>query len=599
MHIPLEFYQYLRSQIRTSDIIRQYIPLNKKGPEYSGLCPFHKEKTPSFTVNDQKGFYHCFGCNAHGDFIKFTSEIKGISYKDSAILIAQDNNIELPKLTQEQSALYKEVDYIHDILSQALNFFKSQINNKVINYLHNRHLSQQQIEHFSVGYAPGNGSLIDFFNSKSIPIKDLVKAGLISKREDGSVYEIFNKRIIFPIFNTYNKIIGFGGRVLDNSLPKYINSPETILFKKSDHMYGENFATSDIYKNNYAILVEGFLDVIALHKANFNSAVSSLGTACSEKHLQKLWKLCNEIVICLDGDEAGTRASARLIKLALPHIKYDKTISFITLPNGADPDDIINKDGGKTFQILLQKRTILSQKIWENEYLGKDISTAEAKAELEVKLLQYSTQIEDKILSINFKRYFKQQIWNYLVRGKNKSQSTKKYDINNEVLSLNDYSEYYIIEQSLCYLLIHHPEILSNQQIRDFFLTNTLHVEDFNDLKDWFCEEFLNDQCESLTRDKIVQKLESSRFKDVFLLISQSNSLFVDSSFLNSKVDNKYLLFDWLSKKYYLLLLQDEFNVKINAAQNDNTQIQALSYIEEIQKIHKEIHAIQESLNTY
>lgn len=232
MRIPLQFYDSLRNVIHLSDVVKAKVNLTRKGGEYSGLCPFHPEKTPSFTVSDAKKFYHCFGCGAHGDAIKFTCETFGLSYQDAAIKLAGDYGIELPKLTKEQERIYEESDEIYNILELALEFFKSSHTSQSLNYLNHRGIDSKVINSFSIGFAPSGGKLQQFFESKSIPLKNLVKAGLAGKRDDGKIYEIFHDRIMFPIKNIYNKIIGFGGRVLGDGLPKYINSPETLVFKK-------------------------------------------------------------------------------------------------------------------------------------------------------------------------------------------------------------------------------------------------------------------------------------------------------------------------------------------------------------------------------
>ena len=276
--IPLEFYDLIRYQINISDIVRQKVNLNKKGSEYTGLCPFHIEKSPSFTVSDAKKFYHCFGCGAHGDVIKFMSQLSGLSYKEAAIKLANDNNIPLPKLTKEQEHIYEESDEIYNILELAVEFFTNSHNEYTLNYLNKRGIDEKIIQQFSIGFAPGGNKLQQYFDSKSIPLLSLVKAGLAGKREDSRIYEVFHDRIIFPIRNIYSKIVGFGGRVITDIQPKYINSPETLVFKKSDILYGENVAITASYKKNYAIIVEGYLDVIALHKAGYIESLASLVT---------------------------------------------------------------------------------------------------------------------------------------------------------------------------------------------------------------------------------------------------------------------------------------------------------------------------------
>ncbi|MEM6338321.1 MAG: DNA primase, partial [Pseudomonadota bacterium] len=433
MRIPLEFYNHLRNTIRISDVVRQRLVLTRKGNEHLGLCPFHDEKTPSFTVNDSKKFYHCFGCSAHGDVIRFVSETNGISYKEAAIKIANDNGIELPKMSAAQEQKYEEADQIYNILSLATEFFQKNINKNTVEYLKTRGVTSNSIEKFSIGFAPGGGLLEKFFQQKSIPLKDLLKSGLFGKKEDGRIYEVFNKRIMFPIRNVYNKIVGFGGRATGDTMPKYINSPETMVFKKSEIMYGENVATGQSYKDNYSIIVEGYMDVIALHQAGFKQAVASLGTSVTENHIKKLWRSADEVIACLDGDSAGVRASGRLINMVLPQISADKIMSFIEIPKGVDPDDLIKNKGANAFESLLDRRIGLSEMIWKMEFNGKSFRTAESKSLLEKKLNEYSFQIQDDSLKVNFRRYFKDMILNNLIRKKGKKtlvsgNSSKLFD---------------------------------------------------------------------------------------------------------------------------------------------------------------------------
>ncbi|MGI4776488.1 MAG: DNA primase, partial [Janthinobacterium lividum] len=263
MKIPLDFYELLRNRISLSEVIKRKVSLTRKAREYVGICPFHQEKSPSFTVSDFKKFYHCFGCGAHGDVVKFISQSDGLSYKDSAIKLANDYGIELPKLTKEQELFYEEANQIHNILELAAEFFQNLHTPKTLNYLNKRDIDAEIIAQFGLGFAPGAGSLQKFFDSKSVPLINLMNAGLAGRREDGRIYEIFHERIIFPIRNVYSKVVGFGGRVLGDALPKYINSPETLVFKKGETLYGENVAISAAFKKNYIILVEGYLDVIA------------------------------------------------------------------------------------------------------------------------------------------------------------------------------------------------------------------------------------------------------------------------------------------------------------------------------------------------
>ncbi|WP_342259446.1 DNA primase [Candidatus Tisiphia endosymbiont of Metellina segmentata] len=587
MRIPLEFYELLRTRINLSDVVRQKVVLTKKSGNYLGLCPFHVEKSPSFTVNDAKKFYYCFGCAVHGDVIKFVSNFSGLSYKEAAIKLANDYGIELPKLTVAQQKLYEESDELFDILEMAERFFTSQLSQEVCSYLHDRGISKEAIKEFSIGFAPPAKALQKFFEKKSISLTKLQKAGLVGKRDDGTIYEIFYNRIIFPIKNVYNKVVGFGGRVLGDGLPKYLNSPETILFQKNETLYGENNAISVAYKKNHSILVEGYLDVIALHQAGFKEAMASLGTSVTENHLQKLWRAGDEIVLCLDGDIAGIKATHRVINLVLPLINGNKKISFVMLPSGSDPDDIINKDGAGSFTQIFDKRINLSEMIWRSEYEGKTFSTPEDKAILERNLGDYCKQIKDKLLSNNYYRYFKDQIWQNLIKRQNKVTITSS----NITSTTPNYSEIEILEQAVCIILVKFPEMTKKQEIKDFLLTLNFQNKMLEAFRDWYFAEIISNDI--LDQENIIALAEKTGFYDTFSVLSKSNNLFLDLSFNQDDIDSD-LLWQWLHKKHHLVLLKQEYSSIIQNGSDEELK-KAILYREEILKISKEIYNLNES----
>ncbi|MDD9335769.1 MAG: DNA primase [Rickettsiaceae bacterium] len=587
MRIPLEFYELLRTRINLSDVVRQKVVLTKKSGNYLGLCPFHVEKSPSFTVNDAKKFYYCFGCAVHGDVIKFVSNFSGLSYKEAAIKLANDYGIELPKLTAAQQKLYEESDELFDILEMAERFFTSQLSQEVCSYLHDRGISKEAIKEFSIGFAPPAKALQKFFEKKSISLTKIQKAGLVGKRDDGTIYEIFYNRIIFPIKNVYNKVVGFGGRVLGDGLPKYLNSPETILFQKNETLYGENNAISVAYKKNHSILVEGYLDVIALHQAGFKEAMASLGTSVTENHLQKLWRAGDEIVLCLDGDIAGIKATHRVINLVLPLINGNKKISFVMLPSGSDPDDIINKDGAGSFTQIFDKRINLSEMIWRSEYEGKTFSTPEDKAILERNLGDYCKQIKDKLLSNNYYRYFKDQIWQNLIKRQNKVTITSS----NITSTTPNYSEIEILEQAVCIILVKFPEMAKKQEIKDFLLTLNFQNKMLEAFRDWYFAEIISNDI--LDQENIIALAEKTGFYDTFSVLSKSNNLFLDLSFNQDDIDSD-LLWQWLHKKHHLVLLKQEYSSIIQNGSDEELK-KAILYREEILKISKEIYNLNES----
>lgn len=593
MRIPLEFYETLRDRINLSDVVRQKVSLTRKAGEHIGLCPFHLEKSPSFTVNDSKRFYHCFGCNAHGDVIKFVSKMSGLSYKESAIKLAEDYGIELPKLSKEQALLYDEADKITSILELAVEFFNSELNTDTINYLAKRGIDQKIIEKFEIGFAPAGGKLQKFFDSRAIPLMDLVKAGLAGKRDDGRIYEIFHDRIMFPIRNVYNKVIAFGGRVIGDGMPKYLNSPETMLFKKNETLYGENKAITAAYKKHYAILVEGYMDVIALHKTGFEQALASLGTSVTEGHIQKLWRAAEEIIVCLDGDAAGIKASSRVINLVLPLLNSEKKISFITLPAGSDPDDIINRNGGGFFQKLIDARINLSTMIWQIEFKGKNFTTPESKANLENNLANYCKQIKDRSLSINYHRFFKDQIWQNLLKRKDR-QTTK---IDSPPPQVNQiHSEVEILEHAICSLLVQFPEIIQHEEAQNFLQTVNFKTLELSNFRDWFFEIIENNT--PLQRENLEELVKKTRFYDTFLLLLSTDNQFLGRFLvLNKNTTNYILLWELLHKKYYLALLQQECAYIIQSGL-DNELEKAKLYQQEMAKISKELQKLTESFIT-
>lgn len=591
MKLPLEFYNQLRDAVRVSDIVRQKTMLTKKNGEYIGVCPFHSEKTPSFTVNDAKRFYHCFGCSAHGDVIRFVSEISGISYKDAAIKIAGENGIALPKLSKDQERQYKESDQIYQILNLASQFFCANLNDRSKKYLIDRGLTKETIESFSIGYAPGGGSLEAFFAKKSIPLKDLLKSGLVGRKEDGRIYEVFNNRIMFPIKNIYNKIVGFGGRSVGDNMPKYINSPETIVFKKGEIMYGENIATGQTYKDNYSIVVEGYMDVIALHQAGFKNAVASLGTSVTDQHMQKLWRSGDEVVACLDGDAAGVRASKRMIEMSLSTVSTKKLLSFINLPDNMDPDDLIKKSGSKAFEECIKNRSGLSEMIWRNEYLGKSFKTPESKAVLEQKLNNYCNQLEDKSLRDNFRRYFKEMVWNNLIR---KKSSKSSQEINStELKSSPNRNEIDVLENSICAFMIENSGVINDLGVKEDLLRLELKNQTLNEFKEFVLD--IIDQNQDNINNKIEIEVKNTRFYDTYLVLSSPDILFLDSVFLKKNCVDLKLVFDWLCKKHYLLLLTEEFT-NLSKTNGDSAQSKSSLYIQEIQEVSKELRLLSDSL---
>ena len=344
-------------------------------------------------------------------------------------------------------------------------------------------------------------------------------------------------------------------------------------------MYGENVATGQSYKDNYSIIVEGYMDVIALHQAGFKQAVASLGTSVTEKHIQKLWRSADEIIACLDGDSAGIRASGRLINMALPQISADKIISFIEVPKGVDPDDLIKNKGSTAFKSLLDSRIGLSEMIWKMEFSGKSFRTAESKSLLEKKLNEYSFQIQDDSLKANFRRYFKDMIWNNLVRKKSKKESV--VGNSKKLFDSKKYSEIEYMENAICSFMIKFPNLMRN-------LDHNIQFQDadLDEFKNWIVE--LVEDHDDVDKDLITDKVKNTRFYDRFLVLSSSDILFIDYAFLNDESIDREQVFEWLHKKHYLLLLKNEYVNVLNSSAYDE-QSKTMSYLEEIRRVTKEL----------
>jgi DNA primase len=450
-------YDLIKHKVSIVSVIGAKVELKKRGGDYIGICPFHAEKTPSFSVNEIKKFFYCFGCQAGGDVIGFVAQITGMSYRDAGLKRAKDFNIDLPKTLDAKSEL-DEFEKIHSTLEVALDFYRLSLPDAAVKYLNNRGISAQIIEKFQIGYAPSAGSLRKYMDSKRVSLVMLDKAGLLAKSGSG-VYEVFRERIIFPIRDNYNKLIAFGGRALADIQPKYLNSPETLVFKKNQSFYGQNFAYNSCYKSNKAILVEGYIDLIKMHAAGFDYTMATLGTAINIKHLEKLWAVVDEIIMCLDGDEAGVRASKKVVDIAISNINANKLISFVIMPKNLDPDDVIITKGSTYMRWLIENRQGVAQMIWSIETKGRNFHNPETIAKLEAKLMSYLEKINDNLVVKSYKRFFNDKIWS-LNRGKKTKIPHSSFGGIKAIEIKND-----LIEITLLGILIICPDIFDDAEI--------------------------------------------------------------------------------------------------------------------------------------
>lgn len=388
--IPQAFITDLLARVDIVDVVGRYVQLRKAGANFLGLCPFHGEKSPSFTVSPTKQFYHCFGCGAHGTAISFLMELGGESFPEAVESLANTVGMVVPReinsLPPAEIARAKAQSLaLSDALAQAARFYKQQLRAHVhaIEYLKRRGLTGEVAARFGLGYAPDRwDGLRDAFAAYDDPA--LAACGLvIDKSESGKRYDRFRDRIMFPIRNPRGDVIGFGGRVIDQGEPKYLNSPETAVFVKGNELYGLFEARSAIRELGYALVVEGYMDVVALSQAGLSNAVATLGTACTSTHVQKLLRQTDHVVFSFDGDGAGRRAAWRALEASLPHLADDKLLSFLFLPTEHDPDTFVRAMGVEAFSRAVSAAMPLSAFFLQHLKEAVDLSTAEGRARLQ------------------------------------------------------------------------------------------------------------------------------------------------------------------------------------------------------------------------
>ncbi len=413
-----DFLDELRSRLALSEIVGRRVVLKRKGrSEFSGLCPFHNEKTPSFTVNDQKGFFHCFGCGAHGDAVGFVMRSEGLPFPEAVERLARDAGLALPVSSPQEREWAQKSATLHDAVEKACAWFERNLwspeGSAALAYLRRRGLSDETIRNFRLGYAPDRrDGLRQALMSSTLPERLLLEAGLLIAPDDGRAsYDRFRGRVMFPIQDRRGHVVAFGGRILGQGEPKYLNSPETPLFHKGGLLFAYSRARGAVHDGATAIVAEGYMDVIALHQAGFTGAVAPLGTALTEDQLGLLWRIADEPVLCFDGDNAGARAALRAADRALPLLKPGKSLRFVALPAGEDPDTLIQGRGAPAFQALMGNAEPLSEIVWRQETAGKPTDTPERRASIEAALMKRAASIADATVQGYYRREWRDRLW--------------------------------------------------------------------------------------------------------------------------------------------------------------------------------------------
>ena len=421
--ILLEF----NNKIKLSEFLKQYIELTPRGNSFVACCPFHKEKTPSFSVSDDKGLFYCFGCGVGGNAITFVSKYKNLSFRDSLSLIASNIGISIDLKNYNKNIDLQNKRF--ELLNFANDIFKSYLlrNSSALDYLKKRFINEKIIEKFSIGYCPSfEFNLKDELLKKGFSDQDIDESGLVIKsQKKNNIFSRFNDRITFPIYDFADRIVGFGGRTISNSKIKYINSPENILYKKSHNLYGLKQNIEEIKNEKEIIIVEGYLDVISLYANNLQTVVATLGTTLSEKQILKIWSYTNNPIICFDGDEAGLRAMHSVSLKILSYLKPGKSVKFMILPDNLDPDNFVVLNGKKSFNEIKKKSINLSDFIWQKLIESEKNLTPEYSALLDEKIKQISRKINDSNVSNEYLKFLRNKKNNYLWENRRYSKNTE------------------------------------------------------------------------------------------------------------------------------------------------------------------------------
>ena len=385
MAVPPEFIEDLRQRVPLSDVVGRRVKLIRKGRRHSGLCPFHAEKTPSFSVVDDDGFYHCFGCGVHGDAISFLREMDGLEFMEAVERLAEMAGLAVPRTVPQDPAASRQRKAALDILEETTLFFEAALRRDdgrdATRYLKQRGLDSAIVKTYRIGYSPRMG-LRAALKDKGFSDEDMLVAGVIRKSDrDGSLYDYFRDRVMFPIENRQGKVIAFGARALGDAQPKYLNSGEGPTFSKKAVLYGWVQAREGLRRNLPLVVAEGYMDVIAIHHSGAAAAVAPLGTALTPEQIALLWKLHDEPVLCFDGDAAGQRAQTRALERILPLLEPGRSARLAVLPEGKDPDDLIAASGPEGFRKVIGTARSLVDSLWEQVQAEFDIRQPEARAQ--------------------------------------------------------------------------------------------------------------------------------------------------------------------------------------------------------------------------
>ena len=538
----------IKERVRVSDIVGRKVKLKPRGNEFVGLSPFSNEKTPSFTVSDEKGFYHCFSSGEHGSIFDFVMKTEKLNFKEVVEKLANEAGIPIDRLSysKENKSEENKIKKLKEILKITLNWYQENLireikTNKYLKELFiKRNFTKTIIDNYKIGYSPKETvSTYNFLRSRDYTTKDIVDAGLliISNREKKK-YDRFSNRVIFPIFNYYSEVVGFGGRAMStNQLAKYINSPSTLVYKKGDLLYGWGQSKEEAIKTNTLFIVEGYTDVISMSNIGFKNTVAPLGTAITEKQIIKSWQLANEPIICLDGDKAGQKAAERVSELILPYLKPGYSLNFAQLPEDQDPDSLILSKKYEELKSSIDNRLSLADFLWKKLIFRKNYDTPEKKAALEEKIFKNLNNIKDYKIKKNYADFFKKMLFEkYNIFWNNKYKSKAKEDLKDKLIINVDQ----ITEKVLLGSVILFPNLLN--LFKKNFESINFTIKEFNDIKQRILS-LLNTK-KTIENINLKTKLLDSGYQKIVKKLID-NSIYTHAPFLRFKNDFEKVSAGW------------------------------------------------------
>ena len=538
----------IKTRIKVSDIVSKKVKLASKGKEFIGLSPFSNEKTPSFTVSDEKGFYHCFSSGEHGSVFDFVMKTENLSFKEAVKKLASYAGIKIEESAykKEDVIVQNKIKNLKDILKISSTWYHHNLKRelKTNKYLQEifkkRNFNETIINNFCLGYAPKkNDTIYNYLKSKNFSSKDILDSGLIIiSSKNNEKFDRFNNRIIFPIYDYFSNVVGFGGKALsENQIGKYVNSPSTDVFKKGDLLFGWQQCKNNPIQKNELYIVEGYTDVISMHNAGFKNTVAPLGTAISIKQIIYSWRISKEPTLCMDGDEAGQKASKRIPELIFPYLKPGYSLNFVKLPSGEDPDSLILSDNLKDLSLFFESKSSLVDYVWNNLIYGKNFNTPEKRAELEEEINRLIKLINDFTIKKNYKNFFREKFFQeFKFSGKRiQNKEKKEYLLNKNIININK-----ITERVLIGTIILYPNLLKN--VSDKFKSINFTHEKFNNIKDLIVEFF--NKKKTIENLDIRATLLNSKYRRIILEIIDK-SILLHAPFLKNKSNIGLILKGW------------------------------------------------------